>query len=307
MPVLKKEETGTAEKSNGEYPVVSVIIPVYNSEKYTEKCICSLLGQTYRNLELLIIDDGSTDQSGAILDRLAGEDTRIRLIHQKNAGVAAARNRGIDLATGTYLTFVDGDDYVAPDYIQCLVDCARKNEAELVICGLQFVKEDGTCLKKVVPGTYRRFEQEEWTFRISAVCSHLYKKTLWDRWQIRFLSGERGEDMPISLFFSAICDKIVTLPEAGYFYVRMSHQQCTVLPVCRIICHRIVRWSRQCIVCRKSVCKTARNITSCSFCVSLPPVIFSLGEGLRRNGCMNCAIILPASYEIIFRHIIKIH
>ena len=157
--------------------MVSVIIPVYNSEKYTEKCIRSLLGQTYRNLELLIIDDGSTDQSGAILDRLAGEDTRIRLIHQKNAGVAAARNRGIDLATGTYLTFVDGDDYVAPDYIQCLVDCARKNEAELVICGLQFVKEDGTCLKKVVPGTYRRLEREEWTFRISAVCSHLYKKT----------------------------------------------------------------------------------------------------------------------------------
>ena len=222
MPVLKKEEVGTAEKANGEYPVVSVIIPVYNSEKYTEKCIHSLLGQTYRNLELLIIDDGSTDQSGAILDRLAGEDTRIRLIHQKNAGVAEARNRGIDLATGTYLTFVDGDDYVAPDYIQCLVDCARKNEAELVICGLQFVIEDGTCLKKVVPGTYRRFEQEEWTFRISAVCSHLYKKTLWDRWQIRFLSGERGEDMPISLFFSAICDKIVTLPEAGYFYVQNS-------------------------------------------------------------------------------------
>ena len=93
MPVLKKEEARTAEKVNGEYPVVSVIIPVYNSEKYTEKCIRSLLGQTYRNLELLIIDDGSTDQSGAILDRLAGEDTRIRLIHQKNACVAAARNR----------------------------------------------------------------------------------------------------------------------------------------------------------------------------------------------------------------------
>lgn len=125
MPVLKKEETGTAEKANEEYPVVSVIIPVYNSEKYTEKCICSLLGQTYRNLELLIIDDGSTDQSGAILDRLAGEDTRIRLIHQKNAGVAAARNRGIDLATGTYLTFVDGDDYVAPDYISLVVDARR--------------------------------------------------------------------------------------------------------------------------------------------------------------------------------------
>ena len=120
MLVLKKEETGTAEKSNGEYPVVSVIIPVYNSEKYTEKCIRSLLGQTYRNLELLIIDDGSTDQSGAILDRLAGEDTRIRLLHQKNAGVAAARNRGIDLATGTYLTFVDGDDYVIPDYVRKL-------------------------------------------------------------------------------------------------------------------------------------------------------------------------------------------
>ncbi len=220
MQVTKKEETEITKKVNRECPVVSVIIPVYNSEKFTEKCIRSLLGQTYQNLELLVIDDGSTDQSGTILDHLASEDARIRLVHQKNAGVAAARNRGIDLATGTYLTFIDGDDYVAPDYIQHLVDCARENDAELVICGLQFVKEDGTCLKKVVPGSYRRFEQEEWTFRISAVCSHLYKKELWNRWQIRFLSGERGEDMPISLFFSAICDKIMTLPEAGYFYVQ---------------------------------------------------------------------------------------
>ena len=112
MQVTKKEETEITKKVNRECPVVSVIIPVYNSEKFTEKCIRSLLGQTYQNLELLVIDDGSTDQSGTILDHLASEDARIRLVHQKNAGVAAARNRGIDLATGTYLTFIDGDDYV---------------------------------------------------------------------------------------------------------------------------------------------------------------------------------------------------
>lgn len=201
-------------------PKVSIIIPVYNNEKYVEKCIRSVMNQTFRDLEILVIDDGSTDKSGEILDHLAAEDKRIRLFHQENSGVAAARNKGLDSATGEYLTFVDGDDYITPEYIEKLHTCAVEKGAKMVICGLTYVDKDGIVLGQVTPGEYRRFEHEEWIFRISGVWSHFYKRELWEKYSIRFLPGERGEDMPISLFFSAVCDKIATISDAGYFYVQ---------------------------------------------------------------------------------------
>ena len=185
---------------------VSVIVPVYNNEKYVETCIRSICQQTYQNLEILVINDGSTDGSRQILERMAEKDKRIRLTHQENAGVSAARNKGIELADGEYLTFVDGDDYVSADYIEKFYECAKKQNAEIVICGVTYVEEEGRILKRILPGKYRRFEREEWAVRISAVCSHFYKRSLWERYQVRFQEGERGEDMPISLLFSALCD-----------------------------------------------------------------------------------------------------
>ncbi len=199
---------------------VSVIVPFYNNEKYIKTCVDSIRSQTYQNLEILLIDDGSTDSSGELLKDCAKTDSRIRLIHQKNQGVAAARNRGLDEATGKYLTFVDGDDYIAPDYIEKFYRYAVEENLEMVICGLTFVDEEDKTLKKIIPGAYKRYEEEEWTFRISAVCSHFYLRDLWERYEVRFLTGARGEDMPISLFFSAECDRIGTLTECGYYYVQ---------------------------------------------------------------------------------------
>lgn len=199
---------------------VSIIIPVYNNEKYIKKCIRSVREQTYSDLEIIVIDDGSTDHSGEILKHLAETDDRIVLHHQINAGVAAARNKGLDLATGKYLTFIDGDDYVSRDYIEKLLKRMKETDSEMVICGLTYVNVEGKILSVLVPSGYKRLVREEWTFRISAVCSHFYRRELWERYRIRFFSGERGEDMPISLFFSAICGKIEVLSEAGYFYVQ---------------------------------------------------------------------------------------
>lgn len=201
-------------------PEVSIIIPVYNSEKYVEKCIRSVMQQTLSDIEIIVINDGSTDGSGKILRQLAAEDKRIILLDQRNRGVAVARNRGVDTATGKYVTFVDGDDYLKSDYIEKMHQLAEKENLEMVICGLTYVDEGGKELNKVIPGVYKRFEHEEWTLRISAVCSHLYLRKLWQQYEVRFQSGERGEDMPVSLFFSAICRKINTLPEGGYYYVQ---------------------------------------------------------------------------------------
>ncbi|MEE1227998.1 MAG: glycosyltransferase [Lachnospiraceae bacterium] len=199
---------------------VSIIVPVYNNEEYIGRCIRSLLRQTYHNLEILVINDGSTDSSGDIIEKLQKKDDRIRLFHQMNQGVAAARNKGLDEAMGEYITFVDGDDYVGRNYIEDLHRCAVENQAEMVICGLTFAAEDGKILRRLIPDTYERFRKEEWTFKISAVCSHFYKRELWDRYGIRFVSGERGEDMPISLTFSALCQEIAVLPKADYYYIQ---------------------------------------------------------------------------------------
>ena len=178
-------------------PEVSVIIPVYNSEKYVEKCICSVMAQTLPELEIIIINDGSIDESGKILRKLAQKDSRIILLEQENKGVAAARNLGVEKATGKYLTFVDGDDYLQEDYIEKMYSLAEKETLDMVICGLTYVDEGGKELNKIIPGVYKRLENEEWTFRISAVCSHLYKRELWEKYDVKFQSGERGEDMPV--------------------------------------------------------------------------------------------------------------
>ncbi len=106
-------------------PLISIIVPVYNVEKYIEKCILSILEQTYKNIEIIIIDDGSTDNSGKLLDVLEKKDQRIKVIHKDNAGVSAARNDGIDMARGKYVIFVDGDDYISNDFVEYMLNLAE--------------------------------------------------------------------------------------------------------------------------------------------------------------------------------------
>ena len=166
-------------------PEVSIIIPVYNNEKYIEKCIHSVLNQTFGELEIIAVNDGSTDESGKILKNLEREDVRIILLEQNNQGVAAARNLGVKKSTGKYITFVDGDDYLKNDYIEKMYDLAEKESLDMVISGLTYVDESGKELNKIIPGVYKRLENEEWTFRISAVCSHLYRRELWTKYDVQ--------------------------------------------------------------------------------------------------------------------------
>ena len=102
-------------------PLISVIIPVYNVEKYLNKCITSVVEQTYKNLEIIIVDDGSTDQSPEICDEWKKRDSRIQVVHSSNGGAGKARNTALDMATGDYVTFVDSDDYIAPQMYQVLL------------------------------------------------------------------------------------------------------------------------------------------------------------------------------------------
>ena len=122
-------------------PLVSIIVPVYQVVDYVGVCVESLLRQTYKNLEILLVDDGSTDGSGEICDEYANRDNRIRVIHQENQGLSAARNTGLDQALGEYVAFVDSDDAVLPDFIETLYDLADRYQADIVACAYERVKK----------------------------------------------------------------------------------------------------------------------------------------------------------------------
>ena len=116
-------------------PLISIIIPVYDVEKFLCRCLDSVINQTYGNLEIILIDDGSTDGSGKICDEYALKDRRIKVVHQKNKGVSAARNQGLRMANGLYFGFVDGDDWIEKDMFSFLVGMAELNDADIVGCG----------------------------------------------------------------------------------------------------------------------------------------------------------------------------
>lgn len=124
-------------------PLISVIIPIYKAEKYIEKCVDAVRNQTYENLEIILVDDGSPDNSGIICDRLAAEDSRIRVLHKENGGAATARNAGLDVMTGAYIAFVDADDDMELNYIETLYNTLSQKNAQVAICGFKTVDEAG--------------------------------------------------------------------------------------------------------------------------------------------------------------------
>lgn len=118
--------------------IVSVIIPVYKTEKFLKRCLDSILAQTYRDFEAILIDDGSPDRCGTICDAYAAKDKRLRVIHQTNQGLSAARNAGLNICRGEYIAFVDSDDYVAPEFLQVTIEKLRNARADMVVFNAQY-------------------------------------------------------------------------------------------------------------------------------------------------------------------------
>ena len=111
--------------------LISIIVPVYNVEKYLEKCVDSIINQTYKNIEIILVDDGSKDNSGKICDIIKEKDERIKVIHKQNGGLSDARNAGLKIAKGTYIGFVDSDDYIAEDMYQTLYSLSKEKNADI--------------------------------------------------------------------------------------------------------------------------------------------------------------------------------
>ena len=207
--------------------LVSVIVPVYNVEEYVDKCMISICEQTYVNIEILLIDDGSTDTSGIKCDEWAKKDNRIKVVHKVNGGLSDARNYGLDLALGEWILFVDSDDYIDKSLIEKCLKFAWENKANLIIFEYYEVDE------------YDRFISHEMSNKecvldslsilnafikfgtgSSMVCNKLYKKEIWEG--LRFIKGKLHEDEFIIIETLQRADKVYLSNEPFYFYRKRS-------------------------------------------------------------------------------------
>lgn len=202
--------------------MISVIVPVYNMEKYLKKCVDSILNQDYKDIELILVDDGSKDSSPLMCDEFADHDDRIKVIHKENGGQGSARNMGLDIAKGEYISFIDSDDWVEPDMYTNLITIAQENDADLAICEVALCHEDGTVLKKKrVNGTLIMTKDEAFSHRFDgseivtdSPCNKLYKKELFKN--LRYPENRLLEDSALMYLILDRVQKVVSSEKIGY-------------------------------------------------------------------------------------------
>lgn len=211
-----------------EMPLISIIVPAYNVELYVETCIKSLIGQTYKNLEIIIIDDGSDDNSLNICKQYALKDKRIKLMHQKNSGVSAARNKGIEAAAGDYIGFVDADDYCDKNMFKYLYDCLIKYEADIACCRRNEMRNN-----KIIDVTgYYYNEDEKVLTKLEMLNKYVQSMDLyiWNKlYKSNIVKKEKfptdiifGEDFFTVFKWLSCAEKIVYLKAPLYFRVNRN-------------------------------------------------------------------------------------
>lgn len=202
--------------------LISVVIPIYNVEAYLRECIVSICGQTYSNLEIILVDDGSPDGCGKICDEFAKKDSRIRVIHKANGGLSDARNAGIDVASGKYIAFVDSDDWIEKTMLENLYNTVLKEQADIVCCG-RYLTDGEHVFSQSFMSNSRSYNRQDAIEEILlgksldvAAWDKLYATELFD--DIRFPAGENNED--IATFYKLIskANKIAHSGTCEYYY-----------------------------------------------------------------------------------------
>lgn len=200
--------------------LISVIVPVYNVERYLGMCIESICAQTYTGLEIILVDDGATDRSGEICDMWAEKDRRIRVIHKVNGGLSEARNVGIAAARGEWLMFVDSDDFITPDTIERLYQAATEQNCEIAVCNIVRIFDDGTTepfynpvSEMTVLDGWQRFD----TLKQPSACNKLFYASLFQ--EVRFPKGKYYEDTFVYHVLAYQATRIVLTGHDGYYYL----------------------------------------------------------------------------------------
>lgn len=203
--------------------LVSVVVPIYGVEEYLKNCINSILKQSYINLEIILVNDGSPDKCGEICDEYSKIDNRVKVIHKKNGGLSDARNVGIEIATGKFITFIDSDDYISEDYIKLLLECLIKGQADISICKLKVTSnlQEKSLIENYE--TMEAFTSSEalkhmlYALKFStSACGRMFKTDLFD--DVRFPLNKYSEDLFTIYKTFVKASKIVFISKEAYFY-----------------------------------------------------------------------------------------
>lgn len=229
-------------------PIISVIVPVYKVEKFLDRCVESLVNQTLRDIEIILVDDLSPDNCPQMCDAWAGKDSRIKVVHKlKNEGLGLARNSGIDVAKGQYVAFVDSDDFVDPDMYENIYKIATEKFADLVVCGLRYITINGTIRDFTYVKTYLEkkgdeisnyifdmiacapYEKKERLHEMSA-CRVLYRKDIIDSYHLRFRSEREvvSEDLVFNIQYLQHSNSLISMPQAFYNYCQNNSSTSSV-------------------------------------------------------------------------------
>lgn len=214
-------------------PLISVIIPVYNIMEYLPRCVHSVTAQTYPHLQVILVDDGSTDGTDLLCDRLAAEDVRIRVYHKKNGGSSSARNMGLRLAEGEYIGFVDSDDYIEPDMYEKLYLGLEETDARIAQIGREEIDEQGNRLPDICvpPEKKTLYSNVDFLRELlmhkgdCSFCTKLFRREIFEK--RTFPEGKLNEDFQLLTQILADGDGIVSLPDRGYhvFYRQGSNSR----------------------------------------------------------------------------------
>lgn len=211
--------------------MISVIIPVYNVERYLKRCIDSVINQTYKDLEIILVDDGSTDNSGVICDDLKSIDSRIKVIHKKNGGLSSARNAGIKVATGEYIGFVDSDDWIDIDMYESLISAIEETKSEVAVTGICRVYDNGYFKNQFTRNSVEVYRGVEIVAEYlkqnsfsTAAYDKLYKSELFSH--RRFPEGKLYEDAPVIYDILKSINKIVCVGKPQYKYFQRADSIC---------------------------------------------------------------------------------
>ncbi|MBQ9737111.1 MAG: glycosyltransferase [Clostridia bacterium] len=209
-------------------PLISVIVPIYKVEEYLDKCLESILAQTYKNLEIILADDGSPDNCPKICDEYAAKDERIRVIHKENGGLSDARNAGLEIATGDYIAFVDSDDYILPDMYEKLYKAIEENKADMSICNYVKVDESGKVISQnekafikkgvLTPSEAMAILLENQGGGYIVAWNKLYKREIFK--ELRFEKGRLHEDEFFIHHAYGKCRKIACIEDGLYMYLQ---------------------------------------------------------------------------------------
>ena len=254
-------------------PEISVIVPVYKAEQYLERCVKSILEQTYQNFELILVDDGSPDGSPILCDKWAKKDSRVHVIHKKNGGASSARNAGLKIAKGNWIAFADSDDWLDRTALKTLYDLANQYNVPMAIGGMRVVQEytDAQTVAKQETVVLSRADLMSRFFRLNgepdthSVCATLIRRDILEAYH--FIEGKMNEDVEACYYLARKCEGAVCTNKPGYFYFKnvegvtnsgFSKKKLDLLDIWDIVQKQVEQFTPEyCYACEMN-CKRAR-------------------------------------------------